>query len=391
MKNHSNLKAFFLAFTLGLVAVSWTDNDTALMQSAQARGGGGGGGGHGGGFGGYRGGGYGGYRGGDFGGMRDDGFDRGYIGDRGDEGADRGYIGNRDDDVMGHGVNGDSMATRAYDARYAAHTEGLSTDGGFGRLSTEYAGTALGRNYGGSTRPYTQANLLNHGENVRNAWNNHNYPLFDRGWWGRHNDWWGYGGWGDGWWGGVGWGDLYPYWDMPQGDAPVEYDYGNNITYQGDQVYYGSQPMATSVQYYTQAQTLANSAPVIPTTVVNGMTQFTGDWKPLGVFSLTQAGESNSNTIFQLAVNKAGVISGNYYNTLNNQSTPIKGKVDKKNMRVAFTVGKNKDVVYDTGLANLLEPQSPILVHLSKTKTQQEVLVKLDQPKQSGAPSTPSG
>jgi hypothetical protein len=226
---------------------------------------------------------------------------------------------------------------------------------------------------------------------VRNAWNNHNYPLFDRGWWGRHNDWWGYGGWGDGWWGGVGWGDLYPYWDMPQGDAPVEYDYGNNITYQGDQVYYGSQPMATSVQYYTQAQTLANSAPVIPTTVVNGMTQFTGDWKPLGVFSLTQAGESNSNTIFQLAVNKAGVISGNYYNTLNNQSTPIKGKVDKKNMRVAFTVGKNKDVVYDTGLANLLEPQSPILVHLSKTKTQQEVLVKLDQPKQSGAPSTPSG
>lgn len=54
-------------------------------------------------------------------------------------------------------------------------------------------------------------------------------------------------------------------------------------------------------------------------------------------------------------------------------------------MRVAFTVGKNKDVVYDTGLGNLLAPQSPILVHLNKSKTQQEVLVKLDKPKATGA------
>jgi len=143
----------------------------------------------------------------------------------------------------------------------------------------------------------------------------------------------------------------------------------------------------STVQYYQQAQQLADSAPTIPTVVADGKTKVTGDWKPLGVFALTQSSEGTPNTIFQLAVNKAGVISGNYYNTLNDESTPIKGKVDKKNMRAAWTVGKNKAVVYDTGLANLLEAQSTILVHLSKDKTQQEMLVRLDAP--TGGATTP--
>jgi hypothetical protein len=55
---------------------------------------------------------------------------------------------------------------------------------------------------------------------------------------------------------------LATFWDYPANNAPVDYDYGNNITYQGDTVYYGSQPSATAADYYTQAQIIAQSAPI---------------------------------------------------------------------------------------------------------------------------------
>ena len=34
---------------------------------------------------------------------------------------------------------------------------------------------------------------------------------------------------------------------------PIAYDYGNNVTYQGDQVYYGDQPVATADSITGQA------------------------------------------------------------------------------------------------------------------------------------------
>ena len=43
--------------------------------------------------------------------------------------------------------------------------------------------------------------------------------------------------------------------------AARAYDYGNNITYQGNQVYYGDQPVATADEYYQQASTLAADCP----------------------------------------------------------------------------------------------------------------------------------
>ncbi|MBU6454753.1 MAG: hypothetical protein KGS72_23500 [Cyanobacteria bacterium REEB67] len=365
-----------LSFSMALALTVMPALTEITDQAAEARGGGG------------RGGGGGGFRGGGERGFGDrDGLDDGYRGGRGDWGDGyrsegyRGDEGRANIDDTPH-VSEEALRSGADQTYGSARSNGLSTDGGFGRLNANnYTSAAqAGRDFS-QTHPQAQAALVDHGADVRNNWAGRYGNDFGRDWWNRHNDWWGYDGWGYGWWGGVGWGGLAPYWGMSEAAAPVDYDYGNNITYQGDQVYYGSTPTASTVQYYQQAQTLANSAPAVPTIVVNGKTQVSGDWKPLGVFALSQSGDTSSNTIFQLAVNKAGVISGNYYNTLNNQSTPVHGKVDKKSMRAAFTVGKNKDVVYDTGLANLLEPQSTILVHLSKDKTQQEVLVRLDPPK----------
>ena len=361
-----------------------------LAPDAFARGGGGGGGrgGGGGGFGGGRDfggvrGGYGdGYGGRDYGGVRGgfgDGFgDRGFGGGYGGGYGD----GDRGDSVLDH-TSESALRSGADQVWNSGAQRGLATDGGFGRaLDT----SAVARGVSASA-------MTDRGVGVRNAFRDDG--LFRGDWWGRYPYAWG-GGWGDDWAYDYGdWNDLASFWDYPANNAPVEYDYGDNITYQGDTVYYGTQPSDTAANYYTQAQTIAQSMPVpaAPAAVANktatpavlaaAESKDSKDWKSLGVFSLTQGDQTNSTMLFQLAVNKKGAVRGNYYNALTKECKTISGAVDKKNMRLAFEVDGNKTVVYDTGLANLMRPQSPILVHFSKTNTEQWNMVRLNAPKKS--------
>lgn len=155
---------------------------------------------------------------------------------------------------------------------------------------------------------------------------------------------------------------------------PVAYDYGTNITYQGDQVYYGSQPVATAEQYYQQASELAQSNPAPDSQA--------SEWTPLGVFALVQKEQSDPHYVLQLAVNKAGVLAGNYSDLVSGSTTPIQGSVDKKSQRVAWTVGTNKNTVGETGLYNLTQDEAPALIHIGKDKTQQWLLVRMKQQQQ---------
>jgi hypothetical protein len=61
----------------------------------------------------------------------------------------------------------------------------------------------------------------------------------------------------------------------------------------------------------------------------------------------------------------------------------LKGKVDKKTQRAVWTFGdgKNTDIIMETGLFNLTQDQTEALVHFGNEKTQQWLLVRLDQPK----------
>ena len=43
--------------------------------------------------------------------------------------------------------------------------------------------------------------------------------------------------------------------------AYVPYDYGDDVTYQNNYVYYGSEPVATEQEYYQQATAIAGSQP----------------------------------------------------------------------------------------------------------------------------------
>ncbi len=163
------------------------------------------------------------------------------------------------------------------------------------------------------------------------------------------------------------------------GDAnPVYYNYGNNVTYQNNSVYMNGQDMGTSEAYYDQAQTLAEAG--TQAQVADGE-----KWMPLGVFAITYGDHTNADLILQLAVNKDGVMRGNYTAKLTNDTLPIHGSVDKKTQRAAWTIGDNKENVIETGIYNLTKNQAPALIHFGKDKTDQCVLVRLDKDGDNGS------
>ena len=106
----------------------------------------------------------------------------------------------------------------------------------------------------------------------------------------------------------------------------------------------------------------------------------TADWKPLGVYALVQGDQKSSNNLFQLALDKNGVIRGNYYDGVMDTTTEVYGSVDKKTQRAAWTIGKTKDRVFEAGVYNLTQPEAPVLVHFGPDKTQQWLLVRVEQP-----------
>ncbi len=154
---------------------------------------------------------------------------------------------------------------------------------------------------------------------------------------------------------------------------PVYYDYGNSVVYEDDSVYVNGDNAGTADEYYSQAADLA-------TTGAQAEAPADGDWLPLGVFALTKQDATNSDVTIQLAINKQGILRGNYTDTATKMNQVVQGSVDKQTQRVAFTVGDNTENVVETGLYNLTKDEAPALIHFGKDRTEQWLLVRLQQP-----------
>ena len=171
------------------------------------------------------------------------------------------------------------------------------------------------------------------------------------------------------------WGTAASYCGYAE-QPPVYYDYGTSVVYEDNSVYVNGDVAGTTEEYYDQAASLA-------ATGAEAKTQSDGDWLPLGVFAFTKAENPTSDITIQLAVNKDGVIRGNYTDTATKQNQVVQGSVDKQTQRVAFTVGDNKANIIETGLYNLTKEESPCLIHLGKDSTEQWLLVRLQNPEAS--------
>jgi hypothetical protein len=136
---------------------------------------------------------------------------------------------------------------------------------------------------------------------------------------------------------------------------PADYDYGTTVVYENNNVYDNGQSLGTAQQFAQQAVTLADQGQ-------QAAAPAQSDWTPLGVFALVPADQKTSNNIFQLALNKDGIIRGNYYDGLMDATTEVFGSVNKKTQRAAWTIGKNKDRVFDAGIYNLTQSETPRLL-----------------------------
>jgi hypothetical protein len=271
------------------------------------------------------------------------------------------------------GIEASGFHAGGVEARDVGHV-GLPTDGAFGR---GLSGTGLARyGYGAvghTTAAWSGSVYAARGAAVRNSFAG--YGAFRGGWYGDHPGAWAAAGWAAGAaWNAATWPAVGAWCGWGASVQPFTYEYGNDITYQGDEVYYGGQPDVSADEYYQQAAIVAQSVP--PPDPKNT------EWMPLGVFSLVQGDQTDSATIFQLALNKSGALAGNYCAALTETTLPVHGAVDKKTQRVAWTVGDNKTTVYDAGIASLTRDEAPVLIHFGKDRTQQWMLVRLKQPEQ---------
>jgi len=351
----------------------------ALAASfAHAHGGGGGhmggmgGGGHMGGYGGP-------HMGGGFDGGRGfDGGDRGFDGgSRNFDGGARGLDGGRSLDGAREFGGLDGAAGHFAGDHNIARGDFSKAD--FQRIANQgIARDGLGR---GAVRPYSIDNLANRGDAIRTNFY-HGGWYGGRGWYNDHFNAW----WPGGWWGGFGWGMMAGLaWSDLVGwggyrAVPVAYNYGTNVVYEDDGVYVQGSRVGSAEEYAQQAATLAGQG--------SSATVAADDqWRPLGVFAMARKEETSPGTFLSLAIDKAGLLRGAYYDAVSDSTQNVTGKVDKQTQRAAWTIGDKKTPVYEAGLSNLTQQQTTILVHRDGGKVEQMLLVRVQDPKGSaGAP-----
>jgi len=182
-------------------------------------------------------------------------------------------------------------------------------------------------------------------------------------------------------WASATWESLATWLDSPPGQ-PWNFNYGTNIVYRDDAVYVNQTKVATGGEYYQQASSLAATGAAAPDAADQ-------PWLPLGVFSLAHQDQTKPSMIVQLAINKAGVVRGNYTNAAAGETLPLHGSLDKKTQRVAWTIGYNTINVIETGLYNLTGDQAPALLHYGPDRTEQWLLVRLHDKAAEATPAAP--
>jgi hypothetical protein len=155
---------------------------------------------------------------------------------------------------------------------------------------------------------------------------------------------------------------------------PNAHDYGSNVVAQPGGVYVNGDNVGTPQQYAAGASELAATGAAQPSP--------NSQWQPLGVFAMAAGGQTDPSGVMQLAVNKQGMLRGNYHNMQDNSVAAIAGAVDPKSQRAAWTVGGQKAPVFEAGIANLTSDQTTMLAHTPDGQQMQFSLVRLQDPSQ---------
>lgn len=172
------------------------------------------------------------------------------------------------------------------------------------------------------------------------------------------------------WWQGSPWGELIRVLGIRNAIKPFKYRNDRNITFQNDVIYVNGQPVSSYEDFVASARELANTHP-------DAIAERPG-WFPLGTFAVSSSiKQKTSNHAIQLTMDSAGNIAGAYVNWPQGKVLPIHGSVDTNSQRVAFNIGGSDNIVIETGLANLTEPNTRVWVHLPNSHSQTWLITRL--------------
>ncbi len=208
---------------------------------------------------------------------------------------------------------------------------------------------------------------------VRNSFDNPN--LYSAHWYGANAGVWHPTAWAAGAaWAPTTWGAVGGYYG---GNATaMPYNYGNNVVYDNGNVMMNGENLGTAADYSQRAADIAATGAAADAANSN-------DWMPLGVFAMVRNEQQHPQLILQMAINKQGILRGNYTDEVTEHTQPIQGAVDPQTQRAAWTVGNNKSSIMEAGISNLSEGEAPALIH-KNGKTDHWLLVRLNQPNQEG-------
>jgi hypothetical protein len=141
------------------------------------------------------------------------------------------------------------------------------------------------------------------------------------------------------------------------------------------------QNVGTAEQFSQQANDLAQFGAAANATPDD-------QWMPLGVFAMVRNEQQQPQMIMQLAINKQGVLRGNFTDEVTEHTQPIRGAIDPKTQRAAWIVG-NSTAIMEAGASNMTDGEAPALIH-KNGKTDHWLLVRLEQPPAGAvAPTSP--
>ncbi|MFM7315327.1 MAG: hypothetical protein ACKO5E_00135, partial [bacterium] len=154
--------------------------------------------------------------------------------------------------------------------------------------------------------------------------------------------------------------NMYGYWGMPAvGGVPV------------------GAPAGTA---------LANTQPAGGETAQNPAN--TGEWMPLGVYSLTHDNTPGEITrALQLATNKAGEIKGNHIDLLTDTTSEVNGRYDDETKTIHWTIGKADGTVFTAKVADFNSAGKPVpaISHYANGSSAKWVMTPMPSPETADA------
>lgn len=87
-----------------------------------------------------------------------------------------------------------------------------------------------------------------------------------------------------------------------------------------------------------------------------------GEWLPIGVFTLTPKGQSEVTRAVQLATDHNGAVKGNHIDLLSDTSTEVHGRYDEKSKTVQWTIGQSNSVVFKAKVDDFSDSGKPVPV-----------------------------